>query len=356
MNKKPLLSPEKVYGLHFTPEEIREAVAGNRLLTLDLETSRQCNLKCIYCYSDAGRKMENELTLDEIRNVIDQAVALGVQAITIIGGGEPLVVPYILDMIDYLSRQHVKINLFTNATLMTPLKAEFLRDRNVAVVTKFNSMKPDVQDRLAGVPGSYERIQAGIRMLMDAGYASSPDLPLGLETIICRQNYDELETMWRYARDHHCHPYFEVITFQGRAKREALNVETPELQRLFNRLLEIDEQEYGYTWIPRPPIAALTCSRHYYNLLVTSNGFVHPCTGVDINVGNVRHESLREILNTSPVIAALRNIDTQIKGKCRECRHNPECYGCRGFAYHFCGDFLAADPTCWIHEPAERVH
>lgn len=354
-NDLPLLSPEKVYGLHFTPEEIQEAIAGKKLLTLDLETSRQCNLKCIYCYSDAGRKMENELTLDEIRNVIDQAVALGVRAITIIGGGEPMIVPYILDMIDYLSRQPVKINLFTNATLMTPFKAGFLRDRKVAVVTKFNSMNPEVQDTLAGVPGSYARIQAGIRMLLDAGYGSSPDLPLGLETIICRQNINELEAMWRYARDHRFRPYFEVITFQGRAKREALNVETDELQRLFNRLLEIDEKEYGYTWVPRPPIAALTCSRHYYNLLVTSNGFVHPCTGVDINVGNIRHETLAEIIRTSPVIAALRDIGSQIKGRCRTCRHNPECYGCRGFAYHFCGDFLAADPTCWINDPREQT-
>jgi radical SAM protein with 4Fe4S-binding SPASM domain len=349
--KTPLRSPEKVYGLHFTHDEIRAAVEDSRLLTLDLETGRRCNLKCLYCYSDAGRRMENELSLAEIKDVIDQAVALGVQAITIIGGGEPLMAPYILDMIDYLSQKSVNINLFTNATLLTPLKARFLADRKVSVVTKFNSMRAEVQDELAGVPGSYDRIQAGIRMLLDAGYGSTPELPLGLETIICRQNYHELEAMWRYARDHNFHPYFEVITFQGRAKREKLNVETHEIETLFHRLLEIDEQEYGYTWVPRPPIAGLTCARHYYNLLVTSNGFVHPCTGVDVNVGNVRHETLAEIIQTSPVIKSLRHIDQHIKGKCRTCRHNPECYGCRGFAYHFCGDFLAADPTCWVNEP-----
>lgn len=347
---KPLRSPEKVYGLHFSQDEIREAVENNRLLTLDLETSRMCNLKCLYCYSEAGQKLENELTLDEIKNVADQAVALGVKVITIIGGGEPMIVPYILDMIDYLSQLPVKINLFTNATLLTPFKARFLAERHVSVVTKFNSLKAEVQDELAGVPGSFEKIQAGIQFLLDAGYASSPDLPLGLETVICKQNVNEIESMWRYARDRGYHPYFEVITFQGRAKKNLLNVETDVLEGLFKRLLHIDETEYGFTWVARPPIAGLTCARHYYNLLVTSRGYVHPCTGVDINVGNVRHESLADMLATSPVIASLRHIDEHIKGKCADCIHHPECYGCRGFAYHFCGDFLAADPTCWINE------
>ncbi len=348
-----LLSPEKVYGLHFSADEIREAVIHRRLLTLDIETSRACNLKCLYCYSSAGRPMENELTLDEIRGAISQAVDLGVRVITIIGGGEPLMHPHILDIIDYVAAQGVHANLFTNATLITPAVAQFLAEHRVMVVAKFNSLRAEVQDELAGVPGCHARIQAGIALLREHGYGASPDLPLGLETIICKQNADEIESMWRYARDRGLRPYFEIITFQGRAKRNALNVENSRLKELFENLLRIDEQEYGFTWIPRPPIAGLTCSRHYYNLLVTSNGYVHPCTGVDINVGNIRHETLEEILHTSPVIASLRDIGNTIKGKCRSCRHNPECYGCRGFAHHFRGDFLAADPTCWIEEPKD---
>lgn len=343
-----LRSPEQVYGLHFSPEEIRAAVQAQRLLTLDLETSRVCNLRCVYCYADSGKKRENELELRELFGVIDQAVALGAQVITVIGGGEPLQYPQIMDVIDYIAGKNVQQNLFTNGTLLTPFKAEFLRSRGVSVVVKFNSLRAEVQDALAGAPGTFRRIQKGLEALVEAGYTREPGLRLGLETIICKQNYDELETMWRYARDRGMNPYFEVVTFQGRAKKESLNVAPVQLQRLFNRLLEIDQQAYGFTWEPHPPIAGLACRRHFYNLLVTSNGYVHPCTGVDINVGNIRHQSLAEILETSPVIRSLRHLDETIHGPCRTCRLHAECYGCRGFAYHFCGDFLASDPTCWL--------
>ncbi|NCC49956.1 MAG: radical SAM protein [Spartobacteria bacterium] len=350
---RTLRSPEKVYGLHFSPEEIRQAVAQNRLLTLDLETSRVCNLRCVYCYANSGHKRENELSFEEICGVIDQAIELGVKNITIIGGGEPMLHPNILDIIDYIAQQGITQNLFTNGTLMTPAEADFIAARKVSIVTKFNSLKSEVQDRLAGVPGTYDLIHKTIELLVEHGYSKDPELPLGLETIICKHNYDELPEMWRYARQRNMHPYFEVITFQGRAKGERLNVEMEQLKDLFHRLLEIDEQEFGFTWNPHPPIAGLSCQRHFYNLLVTSNGYIHPCTGVDVNVGNVRHHTLREVLDTSPVIHALRRIDQHIKGKCRACRYKDECYGCRGFAYHYCGDFLDADPTCWVNESSE---
>lgn len=340
-------SPEKLYGLHFTPEEIREAVAGNRLLTLDLETSRVCNLKCIYCYSEAGRARENELTQEEMRRLVDEAVELGVRVITIIGGGEPMMYPHLHDLVDYIAAKGVKQNLFTNGTWITPANAQFFQSRRVSMVVKLNSLRPEVQDELAGVRGTHARILRGLALLTEAGYASDPELPLGLETIICRQNYDEIETLWRYARDRQCHPYFEVVTFQGRAKKEKLNVSKDDLRRLFDRLLEIDRADYGFTWNPHPPIAGLSCKRHFYNLLVTSNGYVHPCSGVDINVGNVRHHSLRHILETSPVIRSLRELDVRIKGPCKTCDYHGECYGCRGFAYHFSGDYLESDPTCW---------
>jgi radical SAM protein with 4Fe4S-binding SPASM domain len=344
----PFKSPEKVYGLHFSEEEIANAIRGRRLLTLDVETSRVCNLRCVYCYSSAGRKRKNELSIDELRGVVDQAVDLGAKVVTVIGGGEPLLYPQLRELVAHIASRGVLQNVFTNGTRVTPEWARFFAGHKVSMVVKFNSLRDEVQDALSGRPGTAARIRRGLQALTDCGYGRDPDLPLGVETIICRQNYDEIETMWRHARDRNWRPYFEVITFQGRAKREELNVTKAELKRIFDRLLAIDEKEYGFTWAAHPPIAGLSCQRHFYNILVTANGYVQPCTGVDIRVGNVRHESLREILDTSPVIAAARDMKALIKEPCRGCAHSAECYGCRGFAYHYCGDFLAADPTCWV--------
>ena len=110
---------KKRWGRHFSDEEIADARDNGRLLTMELETSHICNLRCIYCYSNAGKKLQNELTLDEMFDVIDQGIALGVRRVILIGGGEPLMHPHIMDIVEFLHRRGVAIDLFTNGTLLT---------------------------------------------------------------------------------------------------------------------------------------------------------------------------------------------------------------------------------------------
>ena len=44
---------------------------------MDLELTKRCNLRCIYCYADGGAANKDELTLQEIIDAVAQAKALG---------------------------------------------------------------------------------------------------------------------------------------------------------------------------------------------------------------------------------------------------------------------------------------
>jgi MoaA/NifB/PqqE/SkfB family radical SAM enzyme len=108
---------ERHWGLEFSPEEIIEFRARNGLLSLELELSRVCNLHCIYCYASSGVAMKNELSLPEILDVVDQVAALGARKIIVIvlGGGEPLLYPYLVDVIGYskgVSRWIFPLNVY----------------------------------------------------------------------------------------------------------------------------------------------------------------------------------------------------------------------------------------------------
>jgi radical SAM protein with 4Fe4S-binding SPASM domain len=213
---------------------------------------------------------------------------------------------------------------------------------------KMNSRKAAVQDALADRQNTWNEIQQGLQALLEAGYPDADHI-LGIETIICAQNYDEIPTLWRWARDHNIIPYIETMTDQGRATlHPSLHVDPKDIKTLFEQLAAIDKEEYGHTWLPRPPLAGSHCARHEYSCTVTSIGEVFPCPGVSIATGNIREQPLKDILNNSSVIQELRNIRSTITGKCKECEHLEFCYGCRGNAYQTTGDHLASDPACWI--------
>ena len=64
------------------------------------EVTYACNLSCIHCLSDSGRKREGELSTEAALQVIDQMAARKVFQFNI-GGGEPFMRPDFLDLMDY---------------------------------------------------------------------------------------------------------------------------------------------------------------------------------------------------------------------------------------------------------------
>ncbi len=336
------------YELGFSQEEIDTCVAEEGLLSLELEFTKKCNLRCIYCYASAGGPLDGELALDELVGVIEQGRQLGAKKIVLLGGGEPFLFPHVKDVIRHIHSLGLSQAVFTNGSLLTREICRFLSEYRVKVAVKHNSFRPAVQDALAGVVGAHRLINRGLDLLMESGYPGE-DRPLCIQSVICHQNMDEIERMWIWARERGITPYFEVLTNQGRARQNPhLALAPGEIQTVFQRLSEIDRERFGAGWIPRPPIAGFTCRRHLYSCLVNSQGFVQPCTGVDLSVGNVREKPLATILRESRVIRDLRRIYERVDSWCRACKFAGECYGCRGNAYQATGNYLAADPACWL--------
>jgi len=91
-----------------------------------------------------------------------------------------------------------------------------------------------------------------------------------------------------------------------------------------------------------PPL----CARHRFSCVVTSYGYVLPCPGLHIPLGNILNQKLSDILKDSEILCDLKDGPSRIKGPCRICEKAQTCYGCRGRAYLATGDYLASDPLC----------
>lgn len=333
-------------GSEFAQADIDDAAANGRLLSMEIELGLQCNFRCQYCYVGSGGSVAGELSVDELQGVVLQAKALGARKIIVLGG-EPMIHPDVMRLLEFIRGEGLSIEIFTNGTGMTAETARRLYELGVQVVLKMNSFKETVQDELAGVKGAYQIIQAAYRNLLAAGFPAEGH-SLAVSTIICNQNLAELPTMWQWLRDQKITPYFEIMTPQGNAQdNNHLEVELPALQKLFGELAELDHARYGYKWEPQPPLVGDRCLRHQFSCLVTALGNVQPCVGVTIPVGNVRERPLAEILRDSEVVGDLRRHTDTIRGPCAACEKASSCYGCRGAAYQMTGDYLASDPLCW---------
>jgi radical SAM protein with 4Fe4S-binding SPASM domain len=336
----------QLYNLEFTEEEIRAAAAADRLLSMEIEFSRECNFRCAYCYVENRTAAAGEMSRREIKDAILQAKELGARKIIILGG-EPSIYPHLVEMLRFLGELGLEIEMFTNGAGITDELAGVLAEERVRVVVKMNSRDAAIQDHLAGKKGAFAIIAQALERLRRAGYPSK-ELFLAASTVICRQNIAELVDLWQWLRSQRIEPYFEILTPQANAlKNRWLDVGTAEVRDLFIRLAALDREQFGREWEPQPPLVGNRCMRHQVSCVVTAQGDVMPCVGVTIPLGNIRRGRLADILKNSEVVRNLKNYRETIKGPCASCEKSEECYGCRGAAYQMTGDYLASDPTCW---------
>jgi radical SAM protein with 4Fe4S-binding SPASM domain len=336
----------RIYGAEFAQEEIAEAVRDGRLLSMELEFNKSCNFRCLYCYASDHSVQRDELSREEFFDLITQAKELGARKMIVLGG-EPMLYPHIMEMIRFIRGLDMDVELFTNGTNITREKARELYEAGVRVVLKMNTFDEKVQDTLSGRKGAYTQIHEAFNNLKLAGYPSANRF-MGISTVVCQQNIEELPKMWEWLRDQNIAPYFEMITPQGGAKEHnMLDVDSHQVEELFKRISKIDRNKYGHHWDPKPPLIGGECLRHQFSCAVNSEGDVQPCVGVTIPIGNVRKQKLKDILKDSEVVQDLKKYTETIKGPCSECERLSECYGCRGAAFQLTGDYLASDPLCW---------
>jgi len=104
------------------PDLIRLLHSGKaRPHSLQLAVTNKCNLKCAFC-SVAQRDSKEELPADDILHALKLFRDLGTKTVEITGGGEPMLHPYINEIVYYAYILRLQIGLITNGTLLEKLK------------------------------------------------------------------------------------------------------------------------------------------------------------------------------------------------------------------------------------------
>ena len=83
--------------------------------------TNKCNLNCPFC-SCSERERQHELELNTLANALCDLADLGMKSVTITGGGEPCMYPWLSDIIRYLHDLHVGVGLVSNGLLLDSIQ------------------------------------------------------------------------------------------------------------------------------------------------------------------------------------------------------------------------------------------
>jgi len=175
---------------------------GRVIHDLRVSVTDRCNYKCVYCRTGEYGAQYPELAIDEYHRLIKIFVSLGIEKVRLTGG-EPLLRNGLIELIEELARlrtisgEQLDIALTTNGHLLdkmaAPLKAAGLN----RVTVSMDAVDAPTFERITRVPGSFNKVLAGVRAAKTAGLT-----PLKINCVLLRGfNDNEIEGFARFARE-----------------------------------------------------------------------------------------------------------------------------------------------------------
>ncbi len=324
----------------------------------------RCNRKCLHCYQDT-HETNSELT-SELRLKAAELImqSLTEEAVTInLTGGEPLLLPDLLDLIRYLDNYAnlEEINIISNGTIENE---QILHDLSLIRSFKhfkisLESGKPEINDAIRG-KDSLKNLRRTIPL-----YKALTGRDVTLMMTLSRMNFRSIAETVEFAREVGAagilfERFIPLGTGLGiadavlgaddwfAAVKEILAVARidaePDSMAAYRAFgLELNEK-----LDPEDRLEVAFCNLGAESMALMPDGTVFPCRRLQIPVGNILQEPFSAIRSRLADWECSR-IRPQLHGEiCGICPFE-DCPGCRALAMALSGDPLDDDPQCLLN-------
>lgn len=157
-----------------------------------------CPLRCVHCYSESGRRPARQVKLEAMHAIADAIISLRPNAVAL-AGGEPLVNKNVFEVAQRLRQAGMLVVLYTSAWSFRPWMVARAQDSFSRVAVSVDAATAELHDRIRGRSGSFERAMNALSLLdiaaADSIAADSPPLPFGIDSVVMRSNFDQMESL-----------------------------------------------------------------------------------------------------------------------------------------------------------------
>jgi cyclic pyranopterin phosphate synthase len=185
-----------------TDEERLRDGHGRAITDLRLSVTDRCNYRCVYCRTGTDGAQYEDLPLATYVRMIRLFVSLGVEKIRFTGGepllrqGLPELVREVAAMRPRFVDGELDLALTTNGHLLEQMAAPLKQAGLQRITVSMDAVDAETMTRITRVPGSYERVLAGIRAAQAAGLG-----PVKVNCVLLRGfNDSQIEAFAEFSR------------------------------------------------------------------------------------------------------------------------------------------------------------
>lgn len=302
-----------------------------------------CNCQCIMCDIWKGNRNLKQLTEADIAGLLDSLKKLGTKQV-LMSGGEALLNPNFFRFCEILQQEKIKITLLSTGLTIKRNAAQLIQFVHDIIVSLDGDEK--THDRIRNIPGAFFKLKEGIQQIRSI----KRDYKITGRTVIHRLNFRQWPAIIDSAKeigldqisflpaDVSSHAFNREVLWDAPRQHEILieKDELPELKKIIDLLIDQYRFEFSTKFIAESPekirkiyeyYAAFyninpypykKCNAPWVSAVVEADGTVRPCF-FHQPLGNIREDSLANILNNKSSIQFRKSLDMDTNDICVKC-------------------------------------
>ena len=335
-----------------------------KLREVCLEITNACPMNCVHCSSGGQSNLEEEMSLDEIKEVIAEIADLGGEVIEI-SGGEPTIHSGLVEIIRCAKDFGLETRLYTSGFHFPEHIINSLISLDLdKVIFNLQGANRKTHEYITRTEHSFINVIRSIKMV-------TKDVWVGVHFVPMKPNFKELKKVIELCSNLNVKEV-GILRFvpqgRGEVNRPWLELSRIELRQFVRDLVrEFHQSDCPMIRIGNPmnfcslmddSIPVQRCHAGLSSCLIKPNGEVAPCPAFKQNsnyvAGNIKNDPLAEIWRFSLIWDLFRLFDSEkLKGPCKSCKHLLLCRGrChlqRILAFE--DIYQGPDPHCSFYEP-----
>jgi cyclic pyranopterin phosphate synthase len=178
---------------------------GRTISDLRVSITDRCNYKCVYCRTGTEGAQFAELAMEDYLRIIRVFVSLGIEKVRLTGG-EPLLrkglVPLLAELAQLRTNtdgnpKPLDLAVTTNGHLLAQMAVPLARGGLSRITVSMDAVDAAIFERITRVPGSFNKVLAGVRAAQHAGLG-----PVKVNCVLLRGfNDDQIVPFARFSRE-----------------------------------------------------------------------------------------------------------------------------------------------------------
>ena len=321
------------------------------------ELTYNCSEKCIHCYNIGATRNDNEisqrssceeLTLNDYYHIIDDLNEQGLVKVCL-SGGDPFSKSFVWEIIDYLYKKEIAFDIFTNGQKLLGNVERLAKYYPRLVGVSIYSSEESEHDYITRIKGSWRKSMDVVKKLSELA------VPFNLKCCIMQPNVKHYYKVAELAKQYGGVVQFEVNVTDSVEGDKCVS----KYLRLTPELLEIvlrDDNIPLYVGKEAPNYGGQTrsmsenaCGAGYNSFCITPNGELIPCCAFHLVLGNLKKNSIEDILQHSNTLKWWNALTLQQYEECGKHDYCDYCNLCAGLNYsEFETPLKAGENNCYM--------